>query len=61
MRNGTMGCMVSGNGPKAKGTVIEADPDTNVLYCNGSIPSVAYRIGKQKKVTVETIVRTFVG
>lgn len=55
-----MGCEVRGNGPKAKGVVIEADPNTNVLYPNGSIPAVAYRVEKGEKVTVETVVRTFV-
>ncbi len=55
-----MGCEVRGNGPKAKGVVIEADPNTNVLYPNGSIPAVAYRVEKGEKVTVETVMRTFV-
>ena len=55
-----MGCEVRGNWPKAKGVVIEADPNTNVLYPNGSIPAVAYRVEKGEKVTVETVVRTFV-
>ena len=55
-----MGCEVRGNGPKAKGVVIEADPNTNVLYPNGSIPAVAHRVEKGEKVTVETVVRTFV-
>ena len=55
-----MGCEVSGKGPGAKGVVIEADPNTNVLYPNGSIPAVAYRVEKGEKVTVETFVRTFV-
>jgi len=55
-----MGCEVRGNGPKAKGVVIEADPNTNVLYPNGSIPAGAYRVEKGEKVTVETVVRTFV-
>lgn len=58
--NRDMGCRVSGNGSEAKGVVIEADPNTNVLYPNGSIPAVAYRVGKGERVTVETAVRTFV-
>ncbi len=55
-----MGCEVRGNGAKARGVVIEADPNTNVLYPNGSIPAVAYRVEKGEKVTVETVVRTYV-
>lgn len=55
-----MGCMVAGIGPEAKGTVIEADPNTNVLYQNGSIPAVSYRVEKGKKVRMETRVQTFV-
>ncbi len=55
-----MGCMVSGSGPEAKGMVIEADPNTNVLYPNGSIPAVSYRIEKGKKAHLETRVQTFV-
>lgn len=54
------GCTVSGNGPKAKGVVIEADPNTNVLYPNASIPAVAYRISKGEKVRLETKVESFV-
>lgn len=54
------GCTVCGNGPEAKGVVIEADPNTNVLYPNASIPAVAYRIPKGKKVRLETEIKTFV-
>ncbi len=55
-----MGCIVSGKGPKAKGVVIEADPNTNVLYPNGSIPAIAYRIEKGKKTIIETVVKTLI-
>lgn len=60
VRFSDMGCQVLGKGPQAKGVVIESDPNTNVLYPNGSIPAVAYRIEKGKKTVVETEVRTFV-
>ena len=49
-----------GNRRKPKGVAIEADPNTNVLYPNGSRPAVGYRVEKREKVTVETVVRTFV-
>lgn len=39
--------------------MIEADPNTNVLYPNGSIPAVAYRIRKGEPVRVETKIETF--
>ena len=55
-----MGCEVSGKGPGAKGVVIEADPNTNVLYPNGSIPAVSYRIRKGEKIRLATVVKTFV-
>ena len=55
-----MGCQVQGAGPQAKGLIIEADPNTNVLYPNGSIPAVSYQIEKGKKIRLETVVRTFV-
>ena len=54
-----MGCTVTGQGPQAEGVVIEADPNTNVLYPNGSIPAVAYRIRKGEHVRVETKIETF--
>jgi hypothetical protein len=56
----TQGCYVSGKGPEAKGIVIEADPNTNVLYPNASIPAVSYRIKKGKFVRLETMVTTFI-
>jgi hypothetical protein len=56
----TQGCHVSGKGPEAKGLVIEADPNTNVLYPNASIPAVSYRINKGKFVRLETMVTTFI-
>lgn len=55
-----MGCRVRGDGPEAKGVIIEADPNTNVLYPNGSIPAVSYRIRKGEKIRLETVVKTFV-
>ena len=55
-----MGCKVEGQGPEAKGLVIEADPNTNVLYPNGSIPAVSYRIKKGEKICLRTKVKTFV-
>ena len=54
------GCKVTGKGPEAAGLVIEADPNTNVLYPNGSIPAVSYRIKKGKTIRLETKVESFV-
>ncbi|WP_394526765.1 DUF2264 domain-containing protein [Lacrimispora sp. JR3] len=54
------GCKVSGKGPGAKGVIIEADPNTNVLYPNASIPAVSYRIKKGESVRLETMVTSFV-
>ena len=54
------GCSVSGEGPKAAGVVIEADPNTNVLYPNSSIPAVSYQIRKGEKVKLETRIKSFV-
>lgn len=54
------GCKVSGKGPGAKGVIIEADPNTNVLYPNASIPAVWYRIKKGEAVCLETRVASFV-
>ena len=53
-------CEVLGKGPKAKGLVIQADPNTNVLYPNGNIPAVAYRIEKGRRIIVETRIKAFV-
>ncbi|MEY8354865.1 DUF2264 domain-containing protein [Lachnospiraceae bacterium 54-53] len=54
------GCTVSGKGPEAAGVVIEADPNTNVLYPNASIPAVSYRIRKGDRIHLETRVESFV-
>lgn len=54
-----MGCRVQGRGPEAKGLVIEADPNTDVLYPNGSIPAVSYRIQKGETVFLETKIETW--
>lgn len=54
------GCTVSGKGPEAAGVVIGADPNTNVLYPNTSIPAVAYKIYKREKIRLETKIETFV-
>ncbi len=40
--------------------IIEADPNTNVLYTNTTIPAVSYRIRKGEKIRLETVIRTFV-
>lgn len=53
------GCLVKGNGPAAQGMIIGADPNTNVLYPNASIPAVSYRIKKGCTVILETEVETF--
>lgn len=55
-----MGCLVSGKGPGARGLVIGADPNTNVLYPNSSIPAVAYEVKKGERVRIETRVESFV-
>ncbi len=60
VRCADMGCGVSGQGPEAAGLIIEADPNTNVLYPNASIPAVAYRITKGVPVRLETVVETFI-
>ena len=52
------GCTVTGQGPEAKGIVINSDPNTNVLYPNASIPGVSYRIEKGKT-RIETVVDCF--
>lgn len=54
------GCKVSGKGPEAEGVIIEADPNTNVLYPNASIPAVSYRIKKGESVRLETMVTSFI-
>lgn len=54
------GCSVSGEGPEAAGVVIEADPNTNVLYPNSCIPAVSYRIRKGERVKLETRIESFV-
>lgn len=53
------GCTVTGRGPEAAGLVIGADPNTNVLYPNASIPAVSYRIEKDAAVRIETEIETF--
>lgn len=53
------GCKVRGKGPGASGIVIEADPNTNVLYPNASIPAVCYRVKKEERVCLETMVTSF--
>ena len=60
VRYESMGCRVEGDGPEAKGMIIEADPNTNVLYTNTTIPAVSYRIRKGEKIRLETVIRTFV-
>ncbi len=60
VRYENMGCRVEGDGPEAKGMIIEADPNTNVLYTNTTIPAVSYRIRKGEKIRLETVIRTFV-
>ena len=54
------GCTVTGEGPQAFGVVIDADPNTNVLYPNGSIPAICYRIKKGEENRLETRIETFV-
>ncbi len=53
------GCTVTGRGPEAAGVVIGADPNTNVLYPNASIPAVSYRIEKNVAVRLETEIETY--
>ncbi len=58
--SGKQDCMVSGEGPEAAGLVIEADPNTNVLYPNSSIPAVSYRIKKGETIRLETRVESII-
>lgn len=58
VRHDGQGCSVSGFGAEARGFVIEADPNTNVLYPNTSIPSVCYRIKKGCVSRIETKIET---
>ena len=60
VKHNRQGCIVTGDGPGAEGRIIEADPNTNLLYPNASIPAIAYRIGKGIKVRLETRVESFV-
>ncbi|MGN0764346.1 MAG: DUF2264 domain-containing protein [Aristaeellaceae bacterium] len=54
-------CTVSGEGESASALVLDADPNTNVLYRNTVIPAVRYRIAPGRT-TIETHVeaRAFV-
>ena len=58
--SGKQDCTVSGEGPEAAGLVIEADPNTNVLYPNASIPAVSYRIKKGETIRLETKVESII-
>lgn len=40
----TFGCAVTGEGPEAEDYTINADPGTNLLYPNTTIPAIRYRI-----------------
>lgn len=60
VRHKGQGCTVRGEGPKARGMIIGADPNTNVLYPNASIPAVAYQVKKGEKTILQTEVETFV-
>lgn len=53
------GCTVNGHGPEAAGVVIGADPNTNVLYPNASIPAMSYRIKKGETTRVETEISVY--
>ena len=59
VRSARQGCTVVGAGPGALGMVIEADPNTNILYPNASIPSVCYQIKAGEKVTLQTEITTW--
>lgn len=53
------GCTLTGHGPEASGLIINADPNTNVLYPNSAIPAVSYRIKKGEPVLVRTEIETY--
>lgn len=48
-------CIVFGQGPEAEGTVIGADPNTNLIYPNTCIPAVKYRIGVGKTTLITRV------
>lgn len=54
VENAQVGCTVSGAGD---GYLVSADPNTNVLYPNTTIPAVRYRVSKGNS-ALETIVTT---
>lgn len=60
VRYGKQGCTVKGMGPEAAGLVIGADPNTNVLYPNASIPAVSYRVKKAEPIRLETEIETYI-
>lgn len=57
--SGRMACRVNGSGAEASGYLIEADPNTNLLYPNTVIPAVLYRIKKNINYVLKTKVSTF--
>lgn len=53
-------CTIQGDGPCAKGLIINSDPNTNILYPNASIPAVSYRVEKGIPVVLNTKIETYV-
>ncbi|MGL5436295.1 MAG: DUF2264 domain-containing protein [Lachnospiraceae bacterium] len=56
--SGRMACRVTGSGAEASGYLIEADPNTNLLYPNTVIPAVSYRIKKGTYYVLKTYIAT---
>lgn len=54
------GCTIRGEGSRAEGLIIGADPNTNVLYPNASIPAVSYRIEKGIPAVLKTRIETYI-
>jgi len=56
--SGCLYCLVRGTGPSAAGYLIDADPNTNLLFQNTVIPAVSYRLEKDSVYTLKTQIET---
>lgn len=55
---GDLSCLVQGEGPKAQGTIIGADPNTSLLFRNTVIPAISYSIKAGEKICIKTVIKT---
>ena len=56
VENGQGSCAVRGDG---EGCLVKADPNTNVLYPNGEIPAIRYRVeAGETVIETEIVTRT---